>query len=130
MAGVSSHGTTISINSDVIKSVREITLPSAETEDIDITVLDDMAKVTVGGDTDYGVVDFEINYDPAEFSHITLRELAASKESQNWTVGMVDSGGEEWAFSGWVKKFSVSAPVFGVYGAAVSIKVTGLPVVS
>jgi hypothetical protein len=130
VAGISAHGTQVLLGVYPIKNCKDITLPSPTTEDVDITTLDDIAQVFIDGTTDYGEVGFDINYDPSEYTHVTLRELSQSKLSQTWTVTMVDSGAEAWTFSGWVKTFSISAPVSGVYTATVSIKVTGLPVVS
>ena len=114
-----------------IKGCKDITLPSAATDEIDITTHDSSGKEFMEGDTDYGEVGFDINYDPTEPTHVLLRAMsqAVPKETANWQAIMKDTGTETWAFAGWVKTFTLTAPVSGVYGATVAIRVTGAPTV-
>lgn len=113
-----------------IASCKDITLPSAATDEIDITTHDSLGKEFMDGDTDYGEVGFDINYNPALSSHALLRSLSASKDERDWQAVMVDANTETWEFAGWVKTFTLSAPVSGVYTATVAIRVTGAPSVS
>jgi hypothetical protein len=113
-----------------IKACKDITLPSASTDEIDITTHDSAGKEFMDGDTDYGEVGFDINYDPAEPTHVLLQALSMSKDRHNWQAIMTDDGAQTWAFEGWVKTFQLSAPVSGVYTATVAIRVTGAPSVA
>lgn len=113
-----------------IKACKDITLPSASTDEIDITTHDSEGKEFMDGDTDYGEVGFDINYDPGEATHVLLQALSQSKDRHDWQAVMVDDGAQTWEFEGWVKTFTLSAPVSGVYTATVAIRVTGAPAVS
>ena len=111
-----------------IAGVKDITLPSATTEEIDVTTHDSSGKESLAGDTDYGSVTFDINYSPSEEpTHVLLRELSQSKVVHNFQAIMVDTGAETWDFVAWVKGFALSAPVSGVYTASVELKVTNKP---
>ena len=111
-----------------VKGCKDITLPSASTDEIDITTHDSTGKEFMDGDTDYGEVGFEINYDPAEATHVFLQGLSMSKSRVNWQAIMTNSPTpQEWDFAGWVKTFTLTAPVSGVYTATVAIRVTGSP---
>lgn len=110
-----------------IANCKDITLPSAATDEIDVTCHDSAAKETIDGDTDYGSVTFDINYNPANATHAALRLKSETKASTNWQAVLVDTTTETWEFAGWVKGFALSAPVSGVYTASVDIKVTGMP---
>ena len=116
----------------LIAGCKDITLPSAATDEVDITTHDSQGKEYMEGDTDYGEVGFDINYDPSEPTHVTLRQMsqAVPKVTANWQAIMTDTGNEEWDFEGWVKTFTLSAPVSGVYTATVAIRVTGAPQVT
>lgn len=113
-----------------IKACKDISLPSASTDEIDITTHDSTGKEFMDGDTDYGEVGFDINYDPAESTHVLLQALSMSKDRHDWQAVMTDTGAQTWEFQGWVKTFTLSAPVSGVYTATVAIRVTGAPAVS
>jgi hypothetical protein len=113
-----------------IKACKDITLPSASTDEIDITTHDSAGKEFMDGDTDYGEVGFDINYDPSESTHVLLQALSMSKDRHDWQAVMTDAGEQTWEFEGWVKTFTLSAPVSGVYTATVAIRVTGAPSVS
>lgn len=114
----------------LIAGCKDITLPSAATDEVDVTTHDSIGKDFMEGDTDYGEVGFDINYDPSEPTHVQLRQMsqAVPKVTANWQAVMTDDPGHElWEFEGWVKTFTLSAPVSGVYTATVAIRVTGAP---
>jgi hypothetical protein len=113
-----------------IKACKDISLPSAATDEIDITTHDSSGKEFMDGDTDYGEVGFDINYDPAEPTHVLLQSLSMSKSRRDWEAVMTNAPAQVWAFEGWVKTFTLSAPVSGVYTATVAIRVTGAPTVT
>lgn len=113
-----------------IAGCKDITLPSATTDEVDITTHDSLGKEFMDGDTDYGEVGFDINYDPSEPTHVLLQQLSASKTRRTWQAIMTDIGAQTWEFEGWVKTFTLTAPVSGVYTATVAIRVTGAPAVS
>lgn len=131
-AGTAVHWVELVETFTAIKGCKDITLPSAATDEIDITTHDSAGKEFMEGDTDYGEVGFDINYDPGEPTHVLLRQMsqAVPKETANWQAIMKDTGTETWEFAGWVKTFTLSAPVSGVYTATVAIRVTGAPEVA
>ena len=111
-----------------IKGCKDLTLPSASTDEIDITTHDSDGKEFMDGDTDFGEVGFDINYDPDEPTHVFLQGLSMSKSRVNWQAIMTNiPTPQEWDFEGWVKTFTLTAPVSGVYTATVAIRVTGAP---
>jgi len=128
--GAAGTATPLAESFTAIPSCKDITLPSASTDEIDTTTHDSVGKESMDGDTDYGAVTFDINYDPTKSLHQQLQALSMSKATRHWQVVLTDSGNELWAFDGWVNGFPVNAPVSGVYSASVSIKVTGAPSVS
>jgi len=129
-AGTALHYTPLTQSYTSIKACKDITMPSAATDEIDITTHDSTGKEFMDGDTDYGEVGFDINYDPSEPTHVLLQALSMSKDRHDWQAVMTDDGAQMWAFQGWVKTFTLTAPVSGVYSAAVAIRVTGAPAVS
>ena len=113
-----------------VKGCKDLALPSASTDEIDITTHDSTGKEFMDGDTDYGEVGFDINYDPSEPTHVFLQGLSMSKSRVNWQAIMTNHPDHQtWSFAGWVKTFTLTAPVSGVYTATVAIRVTGAPVV-
>ena len=128
--GTAIHYTPLTQSYTSIKACKDITMPSAATDEIEITTHDSSGKEYMDGDTDYGEVGFDINYDPAEPTHVLLQALSMSKDRHDWQAIMTDDGAQMWAFQGWVKTFTLTAPVSGVYTAAIAIRVTGAPSVS
>jgi hypothetical protein len=122
--------TPLAVSFTAIKTCKDITLPSAATDEIDITTHDSDGKEFMDGDTDFGEVGFDINYDPAEPTHVLLQALSMSKVRRSWQALMTNTPAQVWEFEGWVKTFTLAAPVSGVYTATVAIRVTGAPEVT
>jgi len=129
-AGTAFTYTPLDVTFTSIKACKDISLPSAATDEIDITTHDSEGKEFMDGDTDFGEVGFDINYDPAEPTHVLLQALSMSKVRRDWQALMTNTPAQVWEFQGWVKTFTLSAPVSGVYTATVAIRVTGAPEVT
>ncbi len=86
----------------------------------------------VKGLRDGGEVTLEINYAPANATHKNasgglLAEYLGNDNTRNWKLIFSDAANTEWAFTGFVKSFEVSAPVDDLLTASVTIKVSGQP---
>jgi hypothetical protein len=76
-----------------------------------------------------GEVSFDINWDPADGTHddaTGLVALVGADEPTNFRV-VYPRQGFAWDFSAYVTSFETSAPVAGVLGASVTMKITGRP---
>ncbi len=80
-----------------------------------------------------GEVSFDLNFDPTLATHGTATTGLAGKVNSDVPTNFrlvfprIGVNGYRWAFSGYVTGFDTSAPVAGVAGASVTIKITGSP---
>lgn len=79
-----------------------------------------------------GEVTLEINYDPAEATHEALATgllfVMSTERLNDFELVFPDLAVTTWAFSAYVTGFEPGAPHEGKLSAAVSMKVTGVPV--
>ncbi len=79
-----------------------------------------------------GEVTFDLNFLPDNAGHGTSTGLASKVHADNPTLfrlvfPRIGTNGYRWAFEGFVTGFETSAPVGGIFGANVTIKITGAP---
>ena len=79
-----------------------------------------------------GEVTFDINWDPSDATHDMSTGIGAKVNADDPTNFLLIYAriGYQWAFAGYVTKFDTKAPVAGIHGASVTIKITGAPVLS
>lgn len=77
-----------------------------------------------------GEVTFDLNFAPTHATHNPATGLIAdmvNRVRRDFQLVFPDAGHTTWQFSAYVTGFEPSAPVAGVLGAAVTLKVTGQP---
>jgi predicted secreted protein len=118
-----------------IAHVTNIAGPSLGLDTVDVTAHDSANawEEVVPTIVRSGEVTLEINYDPAEITHSNTTGLAENLIDQHLTDFEIVFpfpviGGTTWRYSGYVTAFEPSAPYDGKISAAVTMKVTGAPV--
>ncbi len=80
-----------------------------------------------------GEVSFDLNFDPTVTSHGTTSAGLAGKVQADAPTNFrlvfprIGTNGYRWVFAGLVTGFETTAPVTGIAGASVTIKITGAP---
>jgi hypothetical protein len=119
---------------ETIAEVTSITPPQMESDDIEVTHMESPGgyKEYIPGLREAGEVSFEVNFLPAHPTHNGTTGLAADHRNRtirNWRIELA-GGGAVWTFPGYVKTFNVSIPVDDKVPAAVTLKVTGEPILA
>ena len=129
MAKVVAQGTDLQLSiSSVytpIPAVMSITPPNRTRTAIDFTDLSMDWKEFAAGTMDGGEISAEINYDPANATHLALHD-AFEADSSSWKIVYSDSGTTTLTFSGIMTE--LSEPQLTVDGKAmvsIKIKVSG-----
>lgn len=118
-----------------------LTIPSAESEQLDATCLDDLDRHFRAGLGNPGVVSLTLNFDPGSASHVRLVQLKKSRENVTWVVGLsdgttapaLDSAGELdlptdrsfVSFEGYVSAVPIDAQLNAFYTMEVSVQMSG-----
>lgn len=135
MAGVDAFGTTWSTSDDSgvtwdpVANVTEVGVLDASAETIDTTAHDTANgwRTYIGGVKDGGELKMSVNYDPA--IHGAIFDLLGDDGIKH-KVTLPDAGAAEIVFSGIVTGFSVGAPFDDKLSGEVTVKVTGVPVIT
>ena len=106
-------------------------LGSGTAAEIDTTTLCSTAKEYVMGLKDEGSMTLSVPYDPADVGQKRLQYLRDNQEIGAFKVTLVDSGAEEWTFSGYV----TAAPLGDVtpdtvYTMTFTIRISGAITIS
>ena len=115
-------------------------------DQIETTCLSASARTYEAGLATPGSASFQINFDPADASHVRLHELKVAGTTLNWAVGIsdgtttptVDTDGDfvlastrSWiAFSGFMNSYPFSFALNAVVTSTVGIQISGEPVVT
>jgi len=110
---------------DRVPEVGDITSPSGERDEIDVTSHDSDAKEFLLGLKDYGECTFPINWIPGDQIHLDLWEAANSDDAINWQIKNDDET-MTLSFAAYVKKQpTMDFPVDEAVTAEVTLRVTG-----
>ena len=115
-------------------------------DQIETTCLSASARTYEAGLATPGSASFQINFDPADESHVRLHELKVAGTTLNWAVGFsdgttvptVDTDGDfvlastrSWiAFSGFMNSYPFSFALNAVVTSTVGIQISGEPTVT
>jgi predicted secreted protein len=123
MAAITANTTTISIDggTTTIADVTSISPMSLSLATLDTSNLDSTWRTFIGGIKDGGECTFEINYDPASTSHLTI-EAAIDGTAKN--IKVVYSDTKETEFSAIITSFSITAAMDSVVTASLGMKIT------
>jgi predicted secreted protein len=126
MAKIKSFGVTVSVATNLIGGLTDVTLPEVEVTDVDITSHDSSGgfKEYVGGLKDGGVVTLSGNYDAANAGQDYLRNPANQGGAPVACV-VTFSDGSKAAFNAVVKGFGVTNPLDETVGFTSSLRVSG-----
>lgn len=136
MAGIDAFGTQWKIGDgggpEVFTTVADVTsvdVLDMSADTIDVSAHDSPAqwREFTAGMKDGGELSMDINYDPAV--HGTL-STAVGGNPKNMKIVMPDAGAAEVAFAGIITGFSAQAPFDDKLSATVTVKVTGVPVIT
>ncbi len=128
MAKLAGFGAILKRVAVTMGQVMDISGPGLATDMLDGSSHDSVSafKEKVAGMIELGDVTFQLAWDPALASHITLRGDAVSRTAQVWHLVWPEATTpEDWAFSGFVSGFTPGAPVLGLLTAAITITPTG-----
>lgn len=115
-------------------------------DQIETTCLDASARTYVAGLATPGTASFQINFDPADDSHVRLHELKVAGTELEWAIGLsdgtapptVDTDGEfvlpttrSWiAFDGFMNSYPFAFALNAVVTSNVGIQISGEPTVT
>jgi len=122
MGAVTSNGTTITVDSQLIGDVISIAAVSVAVATIDSTDLDSTWRTFIGGIKDGGDCSFEIAYDPSDASHTALE---ADIDGGSKDVSIAWSDATTCTFSAIITSFSPSAAIDDKLTCSVGMKITG-----
>jgi predicted secreted protein len=115
-----------------IAEVKSIDGPQFDTDDVDVTTHDtsDGFHEYIAGLKEGGELGFDINFVPNHATHslatgLLGRYMEDGDKRHNFQVVFPDT--TTWTIPGYVKSFSIGAPVDDVLSASVSIKVSSRP---
>tara|TARA_R100001530_G_scaffold59629_1_gene43200 strand:+ start:1943 stop:2338 length:396 start_codon:yes stop_codon:yes gene_type:complete len=123
MAAITGNTTTISIDggSTALADVTSISPMSLSLATLDTSNLDSTWRTFIGGIKDGGECTFEINYDPASTSHLTI-EAAIDGTAKD--IKVVYSDTKETEFKAVITSFSITAAMDSVVVASLGMKIT------
>lgn len=133
MTAVSSFGTLLKVGDGVtptegfttIGSVKDISGPSIAMETEDVTTHSSTAAEFVATVIDYGEVSFDINFDYGDTQHAGLLTDLEAGTLRNFQIVLTDAGATTIDFAAIITKYELTAPVKGVLGASLTLKVSG-----
>lgn len=115
-------------------------------EQLETTCLESPARTYIAGLATPGAASFQINFDPADASHVRLHELKVAGTTLDWAVGFsdgtapptVDSNGNftlpttrSWiSFDGFMNSYPFTFALNAVVTSTVGIQISGEPVVT
>lgn len=110
-----------------IAQVKTISGPTMRSALLDVTTQDSASGVIerISGLIDPGEISFDINYDPANGTHVALLADFLGRDQDNYRILMI--GGVEWEMLCQVVGFELAAPVDNVLSAAVTLAILGKP---
>lgn len=116
-----------------VGEVRSISGPSMETDEADVTTHSSAAagafREFILTLIDAGSVEFDINYVPADATHIGLRNDFLGRTKRNWQI-ILPGSIQTISFSGYVKTMPLEFPTDDAITAKISIRCTGAPTFS
>ena len=123
MAAITGNTTTISIDggTTALADVTSISPMSLSLATLDTSNLDSTWRTFIGGIKDGGECTFEINYDPASTSHLTI-EAAIDGTAKD--IKVVYSDTKETEFKAVITSFSITAAMDSVVVASLGMKIT------
>lgn len=108
-----------------IAEVKDVTGPSMSLETEDVSHQGSTAAEFVGTLVDHGEVGFDLNFDPAGTTHLSLRTDLINKTLRNFQLVFPDTPATQFDFAAYVTKFEVEAKVKGALTAKVTLKISG-----
>ena len=114
-------------------------------EQLETTCLESPARTYIAGLATPGAASFQINFDPADASHVRLHELKVAGTTLEWAVGFsddtapptVDSNGSftlpttrSWInFDGFMNSYPFTFALNAVVTSTVGIQISGEPII-
>lgn len=138
MAGKTAQGTTISRETSLgsgtfqqFAHVRSFNGPSTENPEIDVSTLESTGKEYEGGLVDYGDLTLELNFDHDDSLHQqAIADMEANPPTKTgWRITFVNPT-VSYTWTAFVKSFSISGEVDGVYQATMTLRLSGARVVT
>jgi hypothetical protein len=121
-SATAAKGTTFTWNAVLVPGVTNITFGGTKNM-LDVTALADTSKVYKGDRPQYGECSFDLQWDPAQASHVSLYGDVGGV-SKAALITMANTDASTIGFSGWVKSWQWTVPNGGAVTVKVSIKIT------
>jgi hypothetical protein len=117
---------TISATPTLIPGVQSFSGPSGSKPQIEYTAISDTAAKFKAGKPDYGSVQFQIAWDPADAAHQhLLSQFNTAGSTDAWTITCSDAGDASITFSGSVDGWEWSFDKDNVAMVDVSVRLSG-----
>lgn len=138
MSGKATQGTIISRETSLgsgsfvaVANVRSFSGPSGENPEIDVTTLSSTAKEYIGGLIDNGELTLELNFDHDNTTHqqAIADQEASPPTTTGWRITFANPT-VNYTWPAFVKSFSISGEVDGVYQASMTLRLSGARVVT
>ena len=117
-------GTSPEVFADVA-DVISIGGPAITKDEIETTALDSSAKEFIGALDDPGEITMELNWNPQETGHVTLRTDAEGNVAKNYRVVWSDVSATQVTFNAEVMEFSINSEANDAVKASVRLKING-----
>jgi hypothetical protein len=109
-----------------IGNITDFSGPGGQASVIDISNLDSTMREKMMGLPDEGQVSFNVNLDPDNTSHNTLRTARAARTRAEFRITLTDATPTTLTFFGYVLGFVLSGGVDAAVKAAITIEIDGV----
>lgn len=130
-------GTTLTLNGTPIGQIQDISGPALSTDTTEVTnhSSPDNTEEFVATIKRTGVISFPLVFNSGDAAHAALFAAWEDRTKDAYVMTYPDEdgvagAGDSWAFNAYCTGFGQSAPVAGVLTAAITLRVTGAPVMT
>ena len=108
-----------------IGDVISIAGPAIVKDEIETTALDSTSKEFIGALDDPGEITLELNWNPADSEHVSLRSDAEGSTVRNYRVVWSDTSSTQVDFAAEVMEFSLNTEANDAVKGSVRLKISG-----
>lgn len=128
---IESQGITIGVSVgsptsfSLIGNITDFTGPGGQASVIDVSNLDSTFREKLMGLPDEGQFTFNVNLDPDNTTHTTIRQARADRSQCEFQITLTDTTPTTLTFFGYVLGFSLSGAVDAAVKAAITVEIDG-----
>ena len=128
---IESQGITIGVSVgsptefSLVGNITDFSGPGGQASVIDVSNLDSTFREKIMGLPDEGQLSLNVNWDPDNAAHVTLRDARAARSQCEFQITLTDAAPTTGVFFGYVLGIVLSGAVDAAMTAAVSIEIDG-----